>query len=244
MKRWFPLLVVLCALPLAAQDWPQWSLNPQHTGQVFFPAQNLNQNIVNIVYDPLVPQEMAAIQQAFDESDLLAHYQAPLVDGSNVYMMFKSGNYNKNAYATQNWGETKYTWSGSSLNITWQFASDWKAPGNQDDFWEPVFHPVLANGFLYVPGAGGSIFKVNKATGTGTRINPFIGIDPNTYTAGPITADSSGNLYYNVVQLQPSGDFYQKDSAGSWLVKVTPSDAISKVSYAAIPAGAPAVIAA
>ena len=46
----------------------------------------------------------------------------------------------------------------------WQFSTDWKAPGSQNDFWEPVFHPALANGSLYVPGAGGSIWKVNKAT--------------------------------------------------------------------------------
>src|SRR4051794_407607 len=82
------LLFVLCSTVALAQEWPQWALNPQHTGQVFIPGQSLNRNIVNTVYDPLVPQEMAGAEQAFGEEDLLAHFQAPLVDGSNVYMMF------------------------------------------------------------------------------------------------------------------------------------------------------------
>lgn len=235
---------LLVAGALAAQEWPQWGRDPQHTGQVSIVGQSLNQNVVNLVYDPLVPDEMAAVNQAFGENDLLAHYQAPLVDGNDVYMMFKSGHYSKNAYATQNWGETKYTWSGSTLVTQWAFATDWKAPGNQDDFWEPVFHPALANGVLYVPGAGGSIWKVNKTTGAGSRINPFIGIDPNTYTSSPISVDAAGNVYYTVVQIQPSGDFYQKDAVDSWLVKVTPSDAISRVSYSVLTAGAPAATAA
>lgn len=227
----------------AAQDWPQWGLNSQHQSQVFFPGQNLNRNIVDIVYDPLVPDEMAAVQQAFGDADLLAHYQAPLVDGNDVYMIFKSGKYSKTSYATQNWAENKLSWSGGTLVQAWSFPSDWKAPGNQNDFWEPVFHPALANGALYVPGAGGSIWKVNKSTGAGTRINPFAGVDPNTYTSSPISVDSAGNVYYTVVQIQPSGDFYQKDAVDSWLVKVTPGGAISRVSYNVITAGAPAATA-
>ena len=122
----------------------------------------------------------------------------------------------------------------------WSFASDWKAPGNYSDFWEPVFHSVLANGALYVPGAGGTIFRVNKSTGDQiARINPFGIIDPNTYTAGPISADSSGNLYYNVVKLQNGGSFYSKDSIDSWLVKVAPDNSATKVSYSVLTPGTP-----
>jgi hypothetical protein len=234
--------LLILSLPLFAQEWPQWALNPQHTGDAAtIVAQNINQNLVNTVYDPLVPDEMAAANQAFGENDLLAHYQAPLVDGNDTYMMFKSGRYTKNAYSSQNWGETKYSWSGGTLVPQWQFATDWKAPGNQNDFWEPVFHPALANGFLYVPGAGGSIFKVNKATGVAvSRINPFVGIDTNTYTASPLTVDASGNILYNVVQIPQSSDFYAKDVIDSWLVRVSPSDSIQKVSYSVLTAGAPA----
>ena len=42
------------------------------------------------------------------------------------------------------------------------------------DFWEPVFHPVISGGWIYLPGRGGSIWKLDKATGkVDSRINPF-----------------------------------------------------------------------
>ena len=77
----------------AAQNWPQWALNPQHTSNVGVAGQPLNEILTSIVYDPLVPQEMAA-----NQNNLLAHYQVPLIDGANIYMEFKSGTYNKNTY--------------------------------------------------------------------------------------------------------------------------------------------------
>jgi hypothetical protein len=231
--------VLLCAGAAFAQDWPQWALNSQHTGQASVVGQNLNRNIVNLVYDPLVPQEMAQAQQYFDEADLLAHYQAPLVDGNDVYMMFKSGTFDMTNYATQTWGETKYTWSGGTLVQVWQYTTDWKAPGNGFDFWEPVFHPALANGSLYVPGAGGSIFRVNKATGVGTRINPFGNINNQTYTASPLTVDANGNVLYNVIRLGGGNDFYAKDIVDSWIVRVSPSNSIELVSYSTLTAGTP-----
>ena len=235
------LAALVCCLPLAAQDWPQWALDARHTGAFDAVGQHLNRNIVNKIYDPLVPAEL---QQTFDNTgsaDLLAHYQAPLVDGNNVYMMFKAGTFDFTDYSTQTWGETKYTWSGSNLNVTWQFTSDWKAPGSDNDFWEPVFHPALANEKLYVPGAGGSIWKVNKSTGAGTRINPFPTVDPFTFMASPISVDDDENIYYNAIRLvSGTPDFYNDDIVDSWLVKVTPSGTITKVSYSVLAAGAPA----
>ena len=235
------ILAVLCCLPLAAQDWPQWGLNPQHTGAFGTVGQHLNRNIVNLVYDPLVPDELQGALDNTGSADLLAHYQAPLVDGNSVYMMFKSGTYDFTDYSTQTWGETKYTWGGGTLNVAWQFTSDWKAPGNGFDFWEPVFHPALANNKLYVPGAGGSIWKVNTSNGSATRINPFSTVDPFTYTASPITVDANGYLYYNVIQLlSGTPDFYNDDIVDSWLVKVSPFGSITKVSYSTLTTGAPA----
>jgi hypothetical protein len=234
------LVLLICCLPVVAQEWPQWALNPQHTGQVSIFGQALNQNLVNIVYDPLVPQEQAQALQFDGSADLLAHYQAPLVDGSNVYMMFKSGTYDFNDYSTQTWGETKFTWSGSNLNVAWQFTSDWKAPGSENDFWEPVFHPALANGSLYVPGAGGTIWKVNSS-GSGTRINPFNNVNSSRYTASPLTVDASGNILYNVIQLKSgTKDFYADDLIDSWIIRVSPSGTIEKVSYSTLTTGTPA----
>ena len=140
------------------QDWPQWGRDPQHSSQINAVGQNLNQNLADVIYDSSVPDELQVTTQLFGEADLLIHYQVPLIDGNDVYMEFKSGNANKNFFTGLNWAENKLTWQNGNLVQVWSFASDWKAPGSYFDFWQPVFHSVLANGALYVPGAGGTIF--------------------------------------------------------------------------------------
>jgi hypothetical protein len=237
---------LLAFLPVGAQaqlvaptrppDWPQWGLNPQHTlfdGGVV--GQPLNTNIVNLIYDFNIDAEKADPNNA---GDLLVHYQVPLVDGNDVYIESKDGTYSNSTYSTQKWHQNKYTWHSGTLVKVWTFNTDWFAAGSSSLFWEPVYHAVLANGFLYDPGEGGTIFKINKSTGAVVkRINPFgTTINPNTFTASPISADSSGNLYYNVVQVtqnNPTG-FLGDDVVGSWLVKVTPSDVVTKVSYSTL----------
>jgi hypothetical protein len=219
-----------------AQFWPQWALNPQHTGQVNVSGQPLNQIFTSIVYDPLVPAEMAA-----NANDLLAHYQVPLIDNDFIFMEFKSGTYNKNRYSTEIWGENGFQWVNGKLVQIWSFTSDWTAPGSQADFWEPVFHGVLANGYVYVPGAGGTLFKLNEMTGgLVKRINPFSSLDPTIIVAGVPTVDSAGNIYYNTIQQFNSGNgisFYQHDIVDSWLVKVAANDTTKKVSYSLLTAG-------
>jgi hypothetical protein len=217
-----------------AQSWPQWALNAQHTDNVSVAGQPLNRILNSITYDPLFPQEMAA-----NQNELLAHYQVPLIDGANVYMEFKDGNYNKNRYSTQVWGESGFQWQNGQLVQTWGFTSDWKAPGSQADFWEPVFHAVLANGFIYVPGEGGTLFKLNTLTGeVVARLNPFGGkIDPSIIVAGVPATDGRGTIYYNVIQQFNSGagiSFYAHDIVDSWLVKVAGDDSTSKVSYSVL----------
>jgi hypothetical protein len=213
------------------QSWPQWALDPQHTGNVSISGQMLNNILQSITYDPLVPQEMAA-----NQNNLLAHYQVPLIDGGNIYMEFKSGTYNKNRYSTEIWGENGFRWQNGQLVQIWSFTSDWQAAGSQADFWEPVFHAVLANGFIYVPGAGGTLFKLDTSTGAVvTRINPFGGkLDPTIIVAGVPTTDGNGNIYYNAIQQYNPGtgiSFYQHDIVDSWLLKVTAGDSAAKVSY-------------
>lgn len=221
--------------------WPQWGQNAQHANSVQVAGQDLNRILADIVYDPLAP-----VEQGLNNGDLLAHYQVPLVESSDVFMEFKTGAYNIASYATQTWGETKFTWQNSQLVPVWSAISDWKPPGSSQDFWEPVFHATLANGAVYVPGASGSIIKLDKATGEVIqRIAPF-GSDPNTYQTGPITADSSGNLFYNAIQVvvDPKKGFLANDAIDSWLVKVAPDGAVSMVSYATLTSPeAPAAIA-
>src|SRR6516165_129316 len=118
MKPLF-LLLRCGGLPLLAgvanaQFWPQWALNPQHTGQVNVAGQPLNRILSSIVYDPLVPDETAA-----NGGVLPAHYQVPLIDGSDVFMEFKTGNYNKNRYSAQTWGENGFQWQNGQLVLQW-----------------------------------------------------------------------------------------------------------------------------
>jgi hypothetical protein len=97
---------------------------------------------------------------------------------------------------------------------------------------------VLANGVLYDPGQGGTIFKINKSTGAVIkRLNPFgTTVNPNTFTASPLSADSSGNIYYNVIQVASNdiNGWLGTDVVGSWLVRVSPTDAITIVSYSTL----------
>ena len=241
-RRWFASFSCVLAVAiwtvqsrsittLAAVDpsWPQWAQNQQHTGTLNVAGQALNRILANIVYDPLVADEEDA-----NGGDLLAHYETPLVDGNDVYMESKSGSYNVNTYSTERWHQNKFTWQAGNLVKVWTFDSDWVPPGSAFDFWEPVYHAALANGFLYDPGAGGTIFKLNRSDGSvASRINPFADIDGNTYTASPLTVDGFGNIYYNVVRVTGRGRvaFLNADVQDSWLVKVRPNDSVQKVSY-------------
>ncbi|MCU1255366.1 MAG: hypothetical protein JWM83_1665, partial [Candidatus Angelobacter sp.] len=149
--------------PTHPPDWAQWGLNARHTlfdGDVA--GQALNQNIVNIVYDFNVAAEQADPNAG---GTLLVHYQVPLVDGNNVFIESKDGTYSNDTYSTQKWHQNKYTWQNGTLVKVWTFNTDWFAPGSSNLFWEPVYHAALANGFLYDPGQGGTIFKINKSTG-------------------------------------------------------------------------------
>ncbi len=236
MKRLRCGVAALLALaaPVFGQFWPQWMVNAQHTGTPGAAGQNLKNILASVVYDHAIADELKAAG-----GELLVHYQVPLIDGNNVYMEFKTGTLDPNTrdFATLIWGETGFQWQNGQLVPIWSYQSDWKAPGNLGDFWEPVFHASLANGAIYLPGANGSIIKLNKTTGAFIqRISPF-GTDPDTYEAGPITVDSSGNLFYNAVQeigISADHEFFNKDVTDSWLVKVTPGGAFSTVSYKTI----------
>ena len=59
---WLTVSIAVCLAPIVvvAQFWPQWALVAQHTGQVGVAGQAMNRILANIVYDPLVPAEMAA----------------------------------------------------------------------------------------------------------------------------------------------------------------------------------------
>src|SRR5262249_28730985 len=163
-------------------------------------------------------------------------------DGNDFYMENKSGTYpscnpvgdwvngtmcGPNAWNQLNWNVTRYTWESGQPVLIWTFKSDWKPEPNYTyglQGWEPVFHPLLANGYIYVPGAGGTIWKVDKDSGMSvSQINPLQSagnIPANTFVSGPLASDASGNIFYNVIWLaDPASDdpWYGSDVLGAWL---------------------------
>jgi len=234
------LLTIIAAGPLA--DWPQWGGDPQHSGEVNWNGQNLNRFLADIVYDPFVPEEMAA-----NGGNLLVHYQVPIIDGNDVYMEFKSGNFTQLAtWETQDWSEKRLSWQHGQLVEVWSFTSDWKPVpfasrvSFNGPFWEPVFHPVLEGNFIYVPTAGGTVAKLSTRNGTtAASINPFGATkDMNIFVAGPLSADSNGNVYYNAIKLSP-GRPWDDNVVDSWLVKIAPNGTSSKVRFATLTPDAP-----
>jgi hypothetical protein len=168
-----------------------------------------------MTYDPFVPKE-----QAENNGELLAHYQAPLTNGQDVFMEFISGTYvscnppgsytpfpcGNDNWFNQVWSEKRLHWEGGQLDEKWSFASDWKpAPdaGGELGGWQPVFHAALSNDVVWVPGAGGTVFELSYGSGKMiNRFNPFgSSIDPNTFVTSPITVDAQGNVYSRRVSL-------------------------------------------
>ena len=250
--------------------WPQWGSNPQHSGMVAAAGQSLSNVLANIPYDPFVEQEKNENTILFGDPVLTVHEQAPIIDGNDTYMVMKSGVYNScipvgqwtsgascgpNSWNTMEWNEVRYSFVSGQLVQAWSFTSDWVPEPNATNFnaglsglqgWEPVFHPVDANNFIYVPAAAGSVWKVNKTTGvSASHINPFVANPSmtavNTFVAGPLTADANGNIYYNVIELNMSGNPWdQNDAVGAWLVKIAPDDTSIVATFASINPGAPA----
>jgi outer membrane protein assembly factor BamB len=252
----FGIAVVLTFGPAAAAspptDWPQWAQNPQHQGFVNVVGQNLTRALTSIQYDPNVPAEQAA-----SGGSLLAHYQAPLVHENDVFMEFKTGPFtDPDHWSSQTWHEKRFHWQDGALVQKWDFATDWKPEPNGPDNgqsskqdhlglggWEPVFHAVLANGFVYVPAAGGTIVKLNQGDGSvASHINPFGGgLDAQIFVAGPLSSDDAGNVYYNALKLDATDPWGATgtDVPDSWLVKVAADDSAAKVSYKSLVSGDP-----
>ena len=226
-----------------APFWGQWGQTPQHTGTVGVAGQTGSRILADIVYDPFTSKEE---QGPYATGDLLAHFQTPLIDGNDVFMECKTGQYsNIKNWQVQTWCEKKFTWVDGVLTLQWNHISDWKpvpfSPDKDGPGWEPVYHAVLTAQAIWVPGFGGSVFKLDRDTGTGPQINPFgTTLDPNTFTVGPLSADKKGNIYYNVMQLDGSAKDPWADGVdvpNSWLVKITASGVPTAVPWSSLVTG-------
>lgn len=257
-RRWQLLLVgLVCAGwgghggddhgdPGGTCEWTQWGQSAAHDGEVCAEGDSDLRLLARLVVDPFTDQEIAESGRG----SLLVHYPAPLIDDDgNVFVLEKGGEYvpcdppgsgepfpcGMAANFLQIWNVRAYEWHRGELVPRWTFESDWKPIPTP---WEPMFQPAMDGRNIYVPGAGGTVIKVDKRRGNAVeRFNPFSTIDPNTFVSGGITIDRDGNLFYNVIQfdpLDPTGD------ARSWLVKVPRHGRIRTVNYATLIPDAPA----
>lgn len=253
----FAMVVTLCLVPFAplhAQthpDWLQWARTPQHTGATSAVGQSPNQKRADITFDPFVNQEKA---EEFGE--LLAHYQSPLIHGKTVYLEVKSGTYvscdppgsgqpypcGPDAWDQQTWNERAYQWQNGALVQKWNFQTDWKPAPNAGGLggWEPVFHVAVGDGYVFVPGFSGSLYKVKESDGSlVAQYKPFgKQVDPNAFVSGPVTFDGHGAVYYNVILLN-SQNPWGTDIRSAWLVKVNAQGRVKKVNYKTLVPGAP-----
>jgi len=211
---------------IAPPDWGQWARDPSHTGRSPVIGQPLARVLADLVYDPLAPQVVTASGAVY------IHYQAPLVAGDDLFMTFKSG-----TVASPSWSVKRLRFANGRQEDRWTFGSDWRpVPGLT---WEPVFHPALAGGFLYVPAASGGVFKLDPRNGQQVaRITPF-GTVADTFVAGPLSVAPDGSILYNTLTLDLAAP-WTSDARGSALVRVTADDRAVSVSYARLIPAAPA----
>ena len=152
-------------------SWHQWGNNASHEGASCVRGQPLHAMLADMVYDPFIPQEVIDAG-----GELIIHYQAPLIDGDELYMMTKKGSYptcnvsnpdpscgDPNEMYRLNseiWSEQHFTIApNGALALQWSFDSDWK-PEPQAGF-EPMFQPALTAGLLVLPGAGGALWELD-----------------------------------------------------------------------------------
>jgi Bacterial Ig-like domain (group 3) len=262
--KWILIFVLVgnASLVVTAQNtakqspaWPQWGQNPQHTGYLPVVGQAPQAKLSDQVFDPFVAQEIA------ESGALLTHYQVPLVNGTTVFMEFKTGTYTScqppgsgqpfpcgpDAWNSEIWNESALQWQNGQLVQIWNFATDWVPPPNSGSSpakvtlqgWEPLFQPALSGSYVYVPGAGGTLYKLRQSDGTvASHINPFGALDPSKFVAGGLGVDASGNVYYNVMQVDLAWP-WETDVVNAWLVKVAANDSATAVTYSSLLPNAP-----
>jgi hypothetical protein len=213
-------------------DWSQWGRTASHDSRACATAQEPEQILAQETLDHTAEDD----DPFFASGD---HFQVPLSDDEGrVYVSEKTGV--PDDADTWQWHERGLRWHQGTLAERWRFTSDWRpaplkvAPGG-------LFQAALGRKYLYVPGAGGSVFKVDKKNGqVKKRLQPFgPTLDPYTHLVGGVTIDEDGNVYYNVVKVDPLAPRFT-NVPGAWLVKITPDDHVHRLSYTTLIPDAPA----
>jgi hypothetical protein len=187
------ILVSVAARPTAAQAWPGFARDAQHTALGVGPSQ-LPEKIRWSTPVDQSPQ--------YSGSDLLIHYGSPLITRVNtVIVPVKTG-------ATG--GFEVLSLRASDGGQLWTVASDYVVPPHN---WFPEFGVTLTpkDATLVMPAAGGTVLVRNfpdSPNGTTTRV-AFYGIANYTINQAafnsaiqictPISSDRLGNLYFGFV---------------------------------------------
>jgi len=230
-------------------SWRQWGNSASHAGASCVAGQPLKRRLADVVYDPYLAQEVADAQ-----GELIVHYQTPLIDGDDLFMMTKKGTYTAcnvgmdgpscndpdELYRlnSQVWAEQRFAIAADgTLAPQWSYDSDWK-PEPAAGF-EPMFQPALTGTLIAIPGAGGALWELDAKTGQVVRhVQPFgATIDPDTYVAGGIAVGPDGTLYYNALKLDHAQP--RAMPAQGWLVAVAPDGTAKTADYATLITGAP-----
>src|SRR5262245_21835925 len=241
MSRSLCGFLILLALTAHAQDWPQWGRTPQHDGATAAAGNRLDRIEAAILIDPFVELEKAWSGR----DDLLVHYPVPLIDGDDLYLLEKGGSYVPGVPSSQVWRVKNVRRTASGYVTRWTITTDWQpvpyAQQGGGPSWEPVFHPVLAGDALWVPGAGGTMFKVRRSRGVlVARVNPFgTSVNASVFSAGPPALDAAGNIFYNAIQLN-GGVPWTSDPPGAWLVRIAADGTASRATFASLTPNAPA----
>ncbi len=201
-------------------QWNQWAHDPQHNGYVpDVEGQPVNNIRWALEYDHSTPG-----------GSIFIHYASPLIDGSNnIYMTER-----ERIDGVVHYGVMKLDATGAVLC---RYASDYAVPPFPFSRWEPVFHPVLTNGLLYVPRGRGALQGISPddCSEIGDPIAPYpIPDDPDllrqllmtVFVAGVPTADASGNVFYPLLAL--SGNPLNLKSQ---FVRVDASGPVTSVNY-------------
>jgi hypothetical protein len=106
--------------------WHQWGGDPGHGGASCAIGQPMERTLARATVDPF-----AALEASDANGVLLVHMQAPLIDGDDVFLMSKSGEYTSCGVLcglydrdSQIWEEKAYRWVNGELQPRWTFMSD------------------------------------------------------------------------------------------------------------------------
>ena len=228
-------LAALMAVELPSGDsWSQWAKNPQHTGFIQLSGQSASHKLAEIRYDRFVNQEKRddfgvdrALPGPVDRGRQRLHGIQNRQMDARVTLVTpgRPGQHAVPIQDKQIWNEKRLDWNQGETAGKVELPERLEAEPNaaETGLVGGNRFPSGTDWRIYLTaGFGGTVWKVNKSDGKAVaQINPFGTsiMTGNKYVSGRYCADPQGDVYYNVIKLDPSNP-WTADVLGSWLVKV------------------------